>query len=144
MNAAIKKQIVRYFSKQPVVAVYFFGSQQKKKAGISSDFDFAILFNYEMGPIDRLNHKLTYISYFSQLLHTFEERIDVVDLNSASFPIGFAAIQGELIVCKNTMQRVLFETKTMADMHTDYYYIEHDYYSMIEKIRKGEYFHVAK
>lgn len=134
-------QLKKFFQKEPVVAVYLFGSLIKGKQGHLSDLDFGILFSKDTDSDTRFNKKLEYYSLFSKIFSYPQERIDIVDLNSAPFPIAFSSIKGKLIYEKNKMERVNFEVKTMERMATDFYFINRDYQFMVDKIKKGRYFY---
>lgn len=131
----------KFFQKEPVTAVYLFGSRLKREQGPLSDLDFAILFSMNTNSTARFNKKIKYFSILAQIFSLPEDRIDIVDLNKADFPIAFSSIGGKLIYEKNKMERVNFEVETMARMATDFYFIDRDYKLMIDRIKKGRYFY---
>lgn len=106
-----------------------------------SDIDIGILFNFSESKDSRFEKIVHYRLELGKIFDVAEEMIDIVDLNSAPFPISFAVIKGKLLYFRNNLERVLYETKIMALMQTDKYFIEQDYRLTLEKIQQGTYFY---
>lgn len=140
MIGTIQDKLQEYFQKEPVTAVYLFGSRATDTAGPLSDYDIGVLFTYSLQPGDRFDKKLQYLSDIAGLIGLNEEHVDMVDLRAAPFPLAFAAISGRLLFCTDQNDRIEFERKTMATMHTDFYYLKRDYKATLEAITQRTFF----
>jgi uncharacterized protein len=119
-----RQKIEEYLASQDFIDVaYLFGSQSNGKANLLSDIDIAVLFNEGLLLEERFSNKLKIMGDLGVLLKT--NNIDVVDLNSADIALQFSAIENrDILINKNNINRVTFETTVMTKYQDYKYYIK--------------------
>lgn len=116
------KQLKEYFSKQPVVLVYLFGSYAGKKEKPYSDIDIAVSFEKDLSDQQRFDLKLKFIGDLTLILKM--DKIDIVDLKDASPFLKFEAIKQRFeIFIKNESKRVEFEKMVLSEYFDRQYYL---------------------
>ena len=130
-----RKQIQQFFQKEPVVAVYLFGSQAAGRTGPMADFDFGILFDSNLTTDKRFKKRLQYIGYFSKLLQT--DDLDVIDLFEAPVFLKYEVVKHKkLLYVKFVPVLRQFEKQTIDDYLDRLYYIRRHTLLGLEKLQK--------
>lgn len=136
----ISTKLNKYFSTQPVVIVYLYGSRAKGKSDKFSDYDIGILFNDKLSKKDRFDLRLKYFSEIARLLRISPDNLDVVDIAQVPVLLQFNIIKGSLIFCGNNSRKIMTESEIMANYHDYHYYLDYYLQDTLRKIRKGVYF----
>lgn len=125
MDTTDINKLKSYFSNQPVLLVYLFGSVAKGLERETSDVDFAVLFEKELSGQKRFDLKLKIISDLCSILKT--EKVDVVDLKEATPFLKFEAIKPRHeIFIRDEIERVEFERRVLSEyLDTQYYLRRH-------------------
>lgn len=123
MDEKQTKAIQTYFAKEPVAAVYLFGSQATGRARPNSDIDFGILFSNKLSDEERFDKKLDYIGELSKIMHS--DDIDVVDINDTSVELAFRVVRdGKAIVSNNKAAQIVFKVDVARNYYDRLYYIK--------------------
>ncbi len=97
----------------PIELAYLFGSRATGKTHKNSDVDIAIFPKEGLSSSARFRLRLQVTGAVMDALH--EDRVDVVDLQEASLPLRFRAIQSsQLLFSRNEKKRVGFEVATRS------------------------------
>ncbi len=135
-----KSELIQFFQKKPVTAIYLYGSVAKDKNDQLSDYDLGMLFSDKLSSEKRFDLRLRFFSEIAKILKLPEDKIDIVDLNEAPVLLQFNIISGILIYSSNEEQRVVFETYVMGRYNDEHYYYDRYIRETLEKIKKGVYF----
>ena len=114
--------IKKFFDEQADISTaYMFGSAAKGKQRIRSDIDIAVLFLYDMLPLERFERKLQIANRLERLIGI---KFDIVDLESAdAYFIHQIMLQKHVLTDKSIHRRVEFEVRmrrTYFDMQPFY------------------------
>ncbi len=117
----ILNRIKTYFdSKSNIVAVYLFGSYAIGHQKSNSDVDVAVIFGFELNKDERFNRCLEYSFYLSAITGM---EIDIVDMNSADFPLLYEIFtEGKIIIEKEREKAVQFKALKMSQYADLKYY----------------------
>lgn len=128
-------QLKKYFAKEPVDAVYLFGSQASGRATKLSDYDIGVLFKSRVDQSKRFDLKLKIISELCGVLKA--ERVDVVDLEEAPIALQYSAIfpRKEIYVSDND-RKVLFEADILSRYFDYAYFIQQNTQYSLNSISK--------
>ena len=109
----IENKISKYFSKHNnVLAVYVFGSFNKKRFNEFSDLDLAIIYSKSVDKFEKFNMKLKFISELEKLIG---RNIDVVDFLNADLKFKHQILNGKLIYCTDHQRRVELEKRAILN-----------------------------
>lgn len=130
-----EQKIKDYFASQPVELVYLFGSQATGKTTPLSDYDFAVLFQKNLGKNKRFDLRLKYMGDLGIILKSDE--VEVLDLNDASLYFRYAAIapRHDLYVV-DEKERALFEAETTSLYFDEAYFLKQNTFYSLPSIAK--------
>lgn len=109
-----------YFKEHPgILAVYLFGSQVRGTARKDSDIDIGILFDFGLSREERLDKIISFSGELAGIIN-----VDIVDMNSADYPILFEIFDSGMLLIENDHdRRVQFQALKMSQ-YMDYRYYE--------------------
>lgn len=137
---AISKTVIPIFQKLSVEVVYLYGSVTRGQSDHLSDYDFGILFSKKLSSKKSFALRLKLFSLLAKNLGVYEDKIDVVDLQTVPTLLQFNAISGKIIYLANQESKVEFETSVMGKYHDEQYYLDQYLFQTIKKLEKGVYF----
>ncbi len=120
-----RDDVVEVVDRQGVVVAYVFGSASSGDIGPLSDIDMAVLLD-----------GAEYRDLLNDLIGVLGDRIDLVDLETASVTMQFNAIQGNVLYERSEAERVQFESLVMRRFMDQRYYRERYNERMKEQIRE--------
>lgn len=116
-----KMELADYFSRQPVDAVYLFGSQATGKVRAGSDVDIAVLFRSDVDRNTRFDLRLQFTSTVGRMTG-HPDHAEIVDLDEAPLPIRFAAIRYRHFVVEHNHNHAVFFDADTRSRYFDYTY----------------------
>jgi len=136
ISEGIKGRVAKYFSTRPEVKfAYLFGSQVKNDAGKLSDIDIAAYLDEKIDEYKRFDIRLDLIGEIGSLLKT--NKIDLVILNDVDIFLAYQVVFfGKVIYCRNELDRIRYEAKTLSLYFDQQYYYDRHAKLTIERIAK--------
>lgn len=132
----IKDKVAEYFSTRPEIKMgYIFGSRAKGEENKLSDIDIAVYLDEKIDEYKRFDIRLGLISEAGSLLKT--DKIDLVILNDVDIFLAYQVVFfGKLIYCRNELNRIRYEAKTLSLYFDQQYYYDRHAKLTIERIAK--------
>lgn len=119
----------------PVRFAYLFGSYAKQDTGPLSDIDIAVYLDDSLDEYKRFDLRLELISRMSGIFKT--DKIDLVILNDIDLALAYRVVKdGKIIYCKDELEQIRFEAKTMSLYFDNQYYYNRHAKLSIERIAK--------
>jgi len=125
------------FQHFPITAVYLFGSRGRDEEDTKSDYDFGILLNEGITPLEYVNIKF---SLLKELIRYLKEPVDVIIINhrDVSLSLKFRIIkEGKVIYEKDGLIRSRFEENVLSLYLDRKYYYQRHITEVIKNIASG-------
>ena len=110
-------------SDKEILFAYLFGSYAKNDTSPRSDLDLAVYLKESLSAEERFQKRLDLIGRLQELPPA--PMIDLVCLNGAPVLLSFNVIhEGKLLCCRDELERIHFEAKTMSRFFDEQYYFQ--------------------